>query len=380
MKFSRLTIFLLGDAISPHIKKIWRNMNDRGHDVIVFTRKMDPDWEGKQVRLIDVPRGLLAYILFPFAAIANALIIKLWVYIYRPKDTIIHAHWPYTYGLVARLTGEKYFVSVWGGDVFYHSKKNPILKLVNQFVFSGSYKVLTTTEHMKSTILKEYSLPANKVIRIAWGVALSDINKKLTNKKEVIKKFKSKYSIPTDATIVTHIRQASPAYNIDIIIEAAKRLLLQNKNLYFIFIAYKASQKNSLNSKIQKFPREIINRIRILPMLSKEEWYDLLISTDIAISIPNFDQFGTSVLESMACGCIPVVSNLDVYKTYLKDGINAFIFKKDEGIEGLSRTLLYIIPKVKDLKRTFHKINLKIIRENEDEEKCMSKLEEVYMT
>ena len=51
----------------------------------------------------------------------------------------------------------------------------------------------------------------------------------------------------------------------------------------------------------------------------------MLTAADHYIGIPRSDQLSSMLLESMAAGCIPVVSDLAAYTGVIRDGENGFV-------------------------------------------------------
>ena len=121
----------------------------------------------------------------------------------------------------------------------------------------------------------------------------------------------------------------------------------------------------------------VADNIRFISrLLTPKEMAVYLNMADVLISIPKTDQFGSSIMEGMACGVIPIVSNIGVYKEYLTDGDTAF-FAKPDNPEEISEKIIYCIEHP-ELKEKFYKINRKIIEEKEDWNKKAKKMEELY--
>jgi len=97
---------------------------------------------------------------------------------------------------------------------------------------------------------------------------------------------------------------------------------------------------------------------------------------DVFISIPKNDQFGSSVMEGMACGAIPIVSSIKVYYQYLKDEVNA-LFVDPNNPREIAEKIVYCIEHP-EIKESFYAINIKIIAEKEDWNKNAKKMEKLY--
>ena len=53
-----------------------------------------------------------------------------------------------------------------------------------------------------------------------------------------------------------------------------------------------------------------------------EQWYS---KAKIWVSIPESDATSISLLEAMACGCIPVVSDLPANREWIQSGVNGIV-------------------------------------------------------
>ena len=122
---------------------------------------------------------------------------------------------------------------------------------------------------------------------------------------------------------------------------------------------------------------EVVNNARFISkLITPREMAVYLNAADAFLSTPKYDQFGSSVMEGMACGSIPIVSDIKVYYQYLRDGANA-LFVNPENPRETAERITYCIehPEIKD---EFYTINRKIIEEKEDWNKNAKKMEELY--
>ncbi|WP_321476849.1 glycosyltransferase family 4 protein [uncultured Paludibaculum sp.] len=54
------------------------------------------------------------------------------------------------------------------------------------------------------------------------------------------------------------------------------------------------------------------------------------------------ETFGVAVAEAMACGLIPVVSDLECFRDFIRDGVTGFVFdhRRDDAVDQLAQTLV----------------------------------------
>jgi glycosyltransferase involved in cell wall biosynthesis len=81
-------------------------------------------------------------------------------------------------------------------------------------------------------------------------------------------------------------------------------------------------------------------------------------------------------MEGMACGSIPIVSDITVYYQYMKDGVNAFLINPENPRE-IAQKVIYCI-EYSGIRNAFYAINRKIIEEKEDWNKNAKKMETLY--
>ena len=80
-----------------------------------------------------------------------------------------------------------------------------------------------------------------------------------------------------------------------------------------------------------EFPYISNNSIRlnkILGPLSRNDVYQLLQQSDVYIDCSLSEGFGLTALESMAAGCVPIVSNSKGVLEYVEDGRNGFVIQE----------------------------------------------------
>jgi glycosyltransferase involved in cell wall biosynthesis len=129
--------------------------------------------------------------------------------------------------------------------------------------------------------------------------------------------------------IIYSNRLHNKLYRIDKIIEA---FCLFKKNQaskdWRLIIAAKGSETDSLKSKVVS--SSFSNDIEFIGWVEKEEnerWYS---KAKIWISIPESDATSISLLEAMACGCIPVVSNLPANCEWIHSNENGIVVQNLE--------------------------------------------------
>lgn len=226
--------------------------------------------------------------------------------------------------ILGAICGKKVFVIVHGTDacsfkeINYGILRKKILRKICYLTYRYCYKILPVsnslifTENNYFSPSKTYlfglrhefpNLPENKFEVIANGLDLDlwQINKSRENNNTFI-------TVAGGQSII-EIRKG-----IDMIINHAHLL----KNCTFIIVGLKETDIESQEGNIL-----------FLPKVSQKELKTLFLKSTYYIQLSVFEGFGLALCEAMLCGCIPIVSNVNVLPEII--GNSGFIlYKKDK--------------------------------------------------
>jgi glycosyltransferase involved in cell wall biosynthesis len=291
------------------------------------------------------------------------------------KPDILHAHFAAHYGVYGALSGYHPFViSVYGSDVLRTAKKSRIRKYAIAYALKKADRIAVTAESMKRHLIQNFNLPEDKIVRIAWGVDLGIFYRGYEQEEKLAREA---LEIEPHSPVVLSNRYMDSLYNQESIISAIPHVLKSCPDAVFIFIRGLGSPDFEGEMKLEAEKLGIGNNVRFIPRsITPNEMAMYLNVADVFLSIPKTDQFGSSVLEGMVCGAIPIVSEIEVYHQYLKDGVNAFFVNPDDSKE-IAEKIIYCIQNPKT-KNDFYTINKKIVEEKEDWDKNAKKMEELY--
>ncbi len=118
-------------------------------------------------------------------------------------------------------------------------------------------------------------------------------------------------------------RILSENYNIDEVVRFFKKITSKNKDARLII-----SNEGSMRKKLEQLVKELQldDRVSFVGFISLEEQVSLYKKAQFYISIPASDSTSVSLIEAMAYGCIPVVSDIPANKEWISEGINGIYF------------------------------------------------------
>ena len=372
-----MKIFLLSDGKSIHTKRWIDSLIDHGHDVYLFSLNRILDFNNKN---LFVYRGIsslgkLGYILS---------IPKLNKYLNRVKPDIIHAHYLTGYGIMSgRIKINKPLIlSAWGSDVFVTLRSNNLYSKMLRFLvkpaLEKAYFITTETKIMADILRNEFNIKGDKLRVIPWGI---DMNVFKMYSKEEISLLKRRMGLPVESFIITNVRNIKNFYRIHEIVKAIPHILNSYKDLDVYFILLSGYFDPSYLNLIKKMLKDlrIEKRVMIIEkFLTPPEMADILNISNIIISIPISDSFPISVIEGIACGSIPIVS--DTFGTReLSDSSGLKLFFTSGEVNDLAEKIINLIDKYPIFEKEIIPWNLDIVRKKYSWEFSYTKMEYLYM-
>lgn len=334
-----MKICFLGDAASVHNRRWIEYFRDKGNDVSIITFR-DYKIENVDVRYIgeklsvNEGGGNFKYL---------KQIRKIKKIIKQLNPDIVNAHYLTSYGFLSALVKDRpLVVSTWGTDVLVTPKKNIMYKKLTQYVLKKSDIVTSDSIFMSDEILK-LGCNNEKVITVPMGIEQKEFN--MSNREEKNKLFLS-------------MRTLCDNSNIEVILEAFK-LLYEEDNEARLIITNSGDNKDKVLKLIEDL--KLSDAVEFLGFIDRNQVSELLKKASFYISIPQSDSTSVTLLEAMACGSFPILSDIPANKEWVRDNENGII------IDEISAKKLYKAMKniMKDdkLLTSARNINDKIINE-----------------
>lgn len=159
-------------------------------------------------------------------------------------------------------------------------------------------------------------------------------------------------------TIVSN-RNLLPIYNVSSLIRSIPIILREEPHVKLLIAGDGAEreklEKEAENLKVKEF-------VQFLGRIPHEKMPDLLSQADIYVSTSLYDGTSVSLLEALASGAFPVVTDIPANREWISDGENGFLFpiKKEEC---LARKILEAIRDPAFVEKS-RRLNLSIVKED----------------
>ncbi len=314
-------------------------------------------------------RPLIEYKKIPYFRMVSYYVtgVLLAIYVvFKHRCDLIHAHWAIPTGLIGALVGSFFkaplIVTVHGSDFRITTMKTRIPKKIFLYVCKRAKHIMCVSEVLKREIEK-IGIKVDKISVSPMGVDdsfLGLLENQLVNR------------IDRSFTILSN-RQLQPIYNIPLLIRAIPIVLKAEPNTKFI-IAGIGSERKDLERQVTEL--RIGSSVQFLGWANHEEMPKLLSRADIYISTSLDDGTSISLLEAMASGAFPIVTDIPSNREWIVDGDNGFLVPLDKE-RVLAEKIVEAI-RNRDLIERSRDKNLCLIKEKALWPVTMAKVKEIY--
>jgi len=314
-----MRLVLVGDGESPHLLKWARALAPRVELYAVSSRGFLPGFDG----VLAADRRL-ALSTSPAFEGGNAGLLKTlprvaaWLRDVRPEW--IHAHYLSSHGTLAWLAKRLYGVpgrlvgSAWGSDILVTPERSAAMRWVTRRVLQACELTTSDSAHMAERMR---ALGAREVMTFPFGLeALPPL------------------PAGKDDRLFFANRGLEPIYAPQRVIAAFSDIAAHWPDARLV-VANDGSLRAALQAQAAPLGERVVFVGR-LDVAIQAQWYA---KARWYLSLPQSDSVSVSVLEAMAHGCIPLLSDLPANRELVQDGRNGAIVASVPSIAMLERLL-----------------------------------------
>jgi glycosyltransferase involved in cell wall biosynthesis len=316
-----MKICFLGDASLNHVARWVGYFVDRGHDCFVISLEKGQEFKCPfhQVHMPALP---------PFAKYPlSALLVSSLIRSFTPD--VVNALFIPNYGLIAAiLNARPLVVTTMGSDVLVVPKKSPFHRWRTRYVLSRT-DLVTSDAWMMTEKIISFGFDPAKVLTVPMGVDNTIFNME----------GRTPHSLKEPLIVST--RQLGPLYNVSQLVGAIPEILRAVPGARFV-IAGAGSEQQRLIEATRRYA--ISESVSFPGWLEPQQLAALLKRATIYVSTSTSDSTSVSLLEAMACGAFPAVSNIAGNREWIENGVNGVFF----GLGGPSSLARAIIGALSD--------------------------------
>lgn len=356
-----MRVLFLSDAKSYHTKRWVDYFVERGHPCFLIS--LEKGIPTKAEEFFIKSRILPSFLKYPFS------IRKIKKIAEKIKPDLINAHFVPNYGLIgASLHFRPLVVSTWGSDILISPQKSFLHKLRAKYVLKKADLITTDAKFLTQAILN-LGIGEKKVIENPMGVDRDIIHE------DEKKRSDFSYREEKKNFVILSNRRLEPVYDVITLLKAIPLVIKQTQKRAKFVIVGEGSQKG----KLVKFARDLKTEeyVAFKGELSRKDLIDYYKESDIYISTSLSDSTSVSLLEAMALGLVPIVTDIPGNREWIEDGRNGFLFPTSDH-QALAKKILYTINEFTD-GIGFREKNLSLIKQKAIWEENMKAVEEEFL-
>lgn len=282
----------LANASVVHTQRWVEHFRRRGHDVRLYS--LEPARPGlDRIALPSPPLpGLLRY---PLALPRLARELRAFA------PDLVDAHYVPNYGVLAALAGRHPLsVAAWGSDLLLAARRDPWQRARARYALTRADLVLCDAENLAAAA-RAAGAPADRVRALPWGVDRA----------------RFRQGAERERGLMLSTRMHEDVYDLPTLIEGAASVLAAQPHARLV-VAGDGSRRRALEALAAA--RLPAGRYQFVGLLAPEALAGWLARAELYLSASRSDSTSQSLLEAMAAGALPVVSDVAGNREWLGEG------------------------------------------------------------
>jgi len=310
-----MRIAFLGDGSLGHVRRWAGYFSERGHDVILvsFEDVSECPFPARRVRKL-LPTKLAGY-----AAALGA--VKRDLAAFGPD--IVNAIYAGGYGFIGAQSGFRPLViSTIGSDMLVDYPSSFVHRLQIEYALRRASLVTTDAGSLTASVVRAGVEPS-RIVEIYFGIDPSTFN------------LEDRAVRSGGPLRIVSTRNLYPVYGLETLIASFASLC--SKVDATLTVCGDGPDRGSLEKMVDGLG--IAGRVTFAGRLEPSAIAGELKKADIYVSTSTSDSTSVSLLEAMACGAVPVVTDLEANREWIRDGVSGLLFRpRDE--DGLTAAML----------------------------------------
>ena len=341
-----MRVLVLGDLASPHALRWAEAMAGQGHEVerVGFGEPTPSEVDAVELGSRTVSNGRYLRALPRWRAIAR-----------RFRPDLVHAHFVSSYGLMAALESHRAPVVqfAWGSDILWSPRRPAAQQRLVRYALRRAAAVVVDAEEVGDAVAG--LAPGTPQVRVTFGPE------------------RSWTTAPREATTrILSPRQLKPFYHVDAIVGAFTRVA-EDRPAWVLDVLTGGDDASGLRAAVSA--TGLGERVTFLPRLTRAGLQAQMLSAEIVCSVPDSDATSVALLEGMASGAFPIVSDLPANRSWVTDGENGLVVPAGD-VERLAAALRVAIDD-EELRRRAARTNRALIAERGTWEQAVTAVDEL---
>ena len=261
-------------------------------------------------------------------------------------------------------------VSVWGNDLTLHAPTTPAMRSWTGRTLRRANGILADAAR-DLRLARDWGFSPDRpglVVPGNGGIDLAEIDQVLASQMDTFVNL-----LPAGVPLVVNPRGLRPAYvRSDVFFQAIPMVLQHRPEVFFVCPTMEGqSEAQAWVSRLK-----LEKNVRLLPYLRQPQLWELFQRTEVSVSISTHDGTPNTLLEAMACGCFPVVGDLEALREWITPGVNGLLVEPNKP-QGVAEALLLALNQ-SGLRVQAAEINRRLVQERAEIHGVRARLRDFY--
>jgi glycosyltransferase involved in cell wall biosynthesis len=287
------------------------------------------------------------------------------------KPDIVNLHVQHHYSLAIVLSQYPYVLTSWGLEVLKLPHTDFLTRTLAKTAATFAQKIIVDAKCLRE-IWTSVGIPKKKIEVIPFGVDINIFRPHQKNTATIRRKLQIKQS---DLVVISTRPFYNNHYNIECLIRAIPLIIERHENVKFI-LKGAGPLENYLRTLVEQL--RISEYVRFVGLTSHNEVASYLAASNIYVSTSFLDSTSVSLLEAMACGLAPVVTDIPGNREWIENGVNGFLFPP-KNPTALAEKVIQLVED-ENLRQHFGERCIELVEQKARWEDCVSRMEAIYQS
>jgi glycosyltransferase involved in cell wall biosynthesis len=261
-------------------------------------------------------------------------------------------------------------ISVWGNDFTLCAPDNPMIARQTRQALGRADALHTDCRRDLAMAIEAWGFDAGKsatVLPGAGGIQMTRFNVGVPDES-----LRRQLNLSENAPVIINARGFRGYVRNDVFFAAIPMVLNKHPKAVFLCVAM---QGNAMAEKrVKQFG--IAANVRLLPQVARDEMAELFRLAQVAVSPSLHDGTPNTLLEAMACGCLPVAGRIESVCEWIDDGVNGLLCDATN-VESLAGAMIRALDD-EPLRQAARERNRQLIAERAEYNYVMQQAEAFY--
>jgi L-malate glycosyltransferase len=290
--------------------------------------------------------------------------------LWRIRPHLVHVHWAHFAAIAAGIWHGPLIVTAWGSDLYRLGEFSASeVQRLREGLRAAA--VVTCDSHDLARVVKEVVGDRSPRVEVVqWGVDTSWF-KRLEGECA----FAHELGI-AGRPVIFSARNFQPVYNQEAIVAAFARVRAEIPDAMLLMKNYGGNLEYRYRIEEQMRILGVDSSVRIADAVSYERMPELYSAATVTVSVPFFDATPMALLEAMACGSVPIVSDLPSLREWVVDGENGFLVDPRD-VDGLAERIIRVLRKPAT-REAMAVRNANLIKARASQQANMAQMDDIY--